>query len=71
MLLMAVATGVVAGVGAWGFRMLIGLVHNVIFLGEFSFTYDANTHTPAGPWGIAALTVSRNVAKRFLCRKNK
>ena len=36
MLLLAVATGVVAGVGAWGFRMLIGLVHNVMFLGEFS-----------------------------------
>ena len=57
MLLMAVATGVVAGVGAWGFRMLIGLVHNVMFLGEFSFTYDANTHTPASPWGIGVILV--------------
>jgi hypothetical protein len=26
MMVMAIAVGVVAGVGAWGFRMLIGLV---------------------------------------------
>jgi CIC family chloride channel protein len=57
MLMMAIATGAVAGVGAWGFRMLIGLVHNVLFLGEFSFYYDANTHTSPSPWGAGVILV--------------
>ena len=57
MMLMAMATGVIAGLGAWGFRELIGLVHNVLFLGEFSFAYDANTHTPPSPWGVGVVLV--------------
>jgi CIC family chloride channel protein len=57
MMAMAIATGVVAGVGAWGFRMLIGLVHNVLFLGEFTFAYDANLHTPPSPWGAGVVLV--------------
>jgi len=57
MLVLAIATGVVAGVGAWGFRMLIGLVHNALFLGEPVFTYDANLHTLASPWGWAVVFV--------------
>ncbi len=46
------AVGIIAGLGAWAFRRLIGLFHNLLFLGEFSFYYDANvhTHTPS-PWG--------------------
>jgi CIC family chloride channel protein len=57
MMMMAVAVGVVAGLGAWGFRMLIGLVHNVLFLGEFSFAYDANAFTPLSPWGVGVVLV--------------
>jgi H+/Cl- antiporter ClcA len=57
MLLMAIAVGAVAGVGAWGFRMLIGLVHNVGFLGRFAFEYDANVFTPVGPWGVGVVLV--------------
>lgn len=57
MMLMAIAVGSVAGVGAWGFRMLIGLVHNVLFLGQLSFHYDANVFTPASPWGIGVILV--------------
>ena len=57
MMLLALGTGIVAGVGAWGFRMLIGLVHNVLFLGQFAFHYDANLHTPAGPWGAGVVLV--------------
>ena len=57
MMMMAVAVGVVAGLGAWGFRMLIGLVHNVLFLGEFAFAYDANVHTPLSPWGVGVVLV--------------
>jgi chloride channel protein, CIC family len=48
---LAVAVGVIAGLGAIAFRMLIGVVHNLAFLGEFSVAYDANHHTPASPLG--------------------
>jgi chloride channel protein, CIC family len=57
MMVMAIAVGVVAGVGAWGFRMLIGLVHNLLFLGRFAFSYDANTYTPLSPWGSGVVLV--------------
>jgi hypothetical protein len=33
------------------FRELIGLVHNILFLGRFTFVYDGNLSTPASPWG--------------------
>jgi CIC family chloride channel protein len=49
MSLLAVATGLIAGTGAWAFRRMIGFVHNGLFLGDFSFYYDANAHTPASP----------------------
>lgn len=34
MCLLALAVGCVAGVGAWFFRCLIGLFHNLLFLGS-------------------------------------
>ena len=70
MMLMAMATGVIAGLGAWGFRMLIGLVHNVLFLREFSFAYDANVHTPPSPWGmgVALVPVIGAVVVAFLVK---
>jgi chloride channel protein, CIC family len=49
--LLAVLVGIIAGFGAVFFRDLIGLIHNVAFLGQFSFEYDANRYTPPGPWG--------------------
>ena len=57
MCLLAVAVGVIAGVGAWFFRVLIGLFHNLLFLGEFNTFYDANVHTPASPWGAGVILV--------------
>jgi CIC family chloride channel protein len=57
MSLLAVATGIIAGTGAWAFRMMIGLAHNVLFLGAPSFQYDANVHTPASPWGWGVILV--------------
>lgn len=57
MILMAVGVGIVAGVGAWAFRMLIGLIHNTLFLGQFNFHYDANVFTPASPWGMGVILV--------------
>ncbi len=50
-MLLAIMTGVIAGVGALLFRALIALVHNLSFSGKFSLVYDANLHTPASPWG--------------------
>jgi chloride channel protein, CIC family len=49
--LAAIAIGIIAGCGAVAFRGLIALVHNLSFLARFSFSYNANTHTPASPWG--------------------
>ncbi|WP_284947780.1 chloride channel protein [Acidisoma cladoniae] len=49
--LLALIVGVITGVGAVVFRGLIGLVHNVMFLGHFDFAYNASLFTPASPWG--------------------
>jgi len=49
--LVAILVGVVTGFGAVVFRALIALVHNAMFLGQFSIVYDANVYTPASPWG--------------------
>jgi chloride channel protein, CIC family len=57
MSLLAFSVGVVAGLGAYVFRELIGLVHNILFLGKFAFEYDANLFTPASPWGAGVILV--------------
>ena len=44
MSILAVATGIIAGTGAWAFRMMIGLVHNGLFLGDLSFRTYALTN---------------------------
>jgi CIC family chloride channel protein len=46
-----ILVGIVAGYGAVIFRALISLVQNVLFYGQFSFTYDSNILTPPSPWG--------------------
>jgi len=50
--LFVVATliGILAGVAAWAFRLLIGLIHNFAFYGQFSPHYDANVHSTASAW---------------------
>jgi chloride channel protein, CIC family len=55
--LLALGVGVVAGVGAVVFRDLIGLIHNVLFLGQFVYRYDANMFTPPSPWGVFVILV--------------
>jgi CIC family chloride channel protein len=55
--LLALLVGVVTGLGAVVFRGLIGLVHNVSFLGQFSFTYDSSIFTPLNPWGPGIILV--------------
>jgi chloride channel protein, CIC family len=49
--LLAIVVGVITGFGAVLFRALIGLIHNIAFLGSFSVPYDASVFTPVGPWG--------------------
>ncbi len=54
---LAIAVGVVTGVGAAFFRALIGIVHNVLFLGKFSFAYNTSLFTHASPWGPFVILV--------------
>ena len=55
--LLAVVVGIVTGFGAVLFRDLIGLIHNVLFLGQLAVRYDANLFTPASPWGPLVILV--------------
>src|SRR6201997_918159 len=55
--LLALALGLVAGLGAVVFRALIGFIHNLAFLSLFSVNYDASVFTPASPWGVFVVLV--------------
>ena len=55
--LVALCVGIVTGFGAVAFRALIGLFHNIAFLGSFSFAYDASLFTPPSPWGAFVIFV--------------
>jgi chloride channel protein, CIC family len=69
--LLALIVGIVTGFGAVGFRDLIGLIHNVLFLGQTAFRYDANLFTPASPWGpfVILVPVIGAVGVTFLVTK--
>lgn len=53
----ALAVGVTTGFGAVFFRDLIGVVHNLLFLGHLSVAYDARLFTPPSPWGGLVILV--------------
>lgn len=53
----ALAVGVTTGFGAVFFRDLIGVVHNLLFLGHLSVAYDARLFTPPSPWGALVILV--------------
>jgi CIC family chloride channel protein len=36
---------------------MIGGFRNLLFLGRWSFDYDANVHTPPSPWGAWIILV--------------
>jgi CIC family chloride channel protein len=55
--LLAIVVGIIAGFGAVVFRAMIGGFHNLLFFGHLSMSYDANVHTPVGPWGMLAFLV--------------
>src|SRR5580658_9213937 len=49
--IIAMLLGVAAGFGAFAFRALIALFHNLFFLESLSFHYDTNQHTPVARGG--------------------
>ena len=49
--LLALALGIVTGLGAVLFRDLIGLLHNLMFAGRWAVRYDANVFTAPSRWG--------------------
>ncbi len=51
LLIIASFIGIMAGVVAWLFRLLIAFVHNLAFYGTFSTVYDANHHADPSTWG--------------------
>ena len=55
--LIALVLGICGGFGAVFFRGLIGVIHNIAFLGKFSAYYDANVFTPPSPWGVGIILV--------------
>ena len=55
--ILALLVGIVTGLGAIGFRDLIGLIHNLLFLGRVAVGYDANLFTPPSPWGAFVILV--------------
>jgi chloride channel protein, CIC family len=55
--LLALVVGIVTGFGAVVFRGLIGLIHNLFFLGQASFAYDSSVFTPFNPWGPLVILV--------------
>ncbi|MGX7872886.1 hypothetical protein ACVDG5_008715 [Mesorhizobium sp. ORM6] len=52
---LALALGVVTGLGAVLFRDLIGLLHNLFFNGSFTVDYDANVFTAPSRWGALVI----------------
>jgi len=55
--LLAVFVGLITGAGAVLFRALIGLIHNIAFLGSFAVNYDASLFTSPSPWGAFVILV--------------
>ncbi len=53
----ALIIGLLSGVAAYLFRLLIGSIHNFAFLGQLSPWYEANQHTAASPWGWGVILV--------------
>lgn len=67
---LAMVVGIVAGMGAVVFRGLIGIFHDLLFLGQLSFFYNANVHTPTRPYlWIILIPVIGSVAVTFLVKK--
>lgn len=66
----AVLVGLVAGIGAVAFRMMIGFVHNLLFYGKFNVHYNANVFNHGNPWGwgVIFIPVIGSVAVTWLVK---
>jgi len=53
----ALLVGIIAGLGAIIFRLLIALFHNLMFFGQWRFDYNTLLHTPESSWGMAVIAV--------------
>jgi CIC family chloride channel protein len=54
---LAAIVGIITGVGALIFRLMISFVHNLLFLNTISLSYDSSVFTPAHPWGAWVILV--------------
>ncbi len=54
---LSIIIGIFSGIFAWLFRLLIGVIHNFAFYGDFSLFYEANKHSPASSWGWLVIFV--------------
>jgi CIC family chloride channel protein len=68
--LYAALVGVISGLGAVFFRLLIAFFHNLFFFGKFSFHYDSNLHftSPFGVW-VILIQVIGTLIMGFLIQK--
>jgi len=55
--LLSVFIGVLTGLGAVMFHGMIAIFINLMFLGKFSFAYDANVYLPTSAWGPLVILV--------------
>ncbi|HTM64104.1 MAG TPA: chloride channel protein [Gammaproteobacteria bacterium] len=55
--LLAVLVGILAGVGAIFFRLMVAASHNLFFSGKFDVLYRITTHTPVNAWGAGIILV--------------
>src|SRR5579883_1143918 len=56
-ILLVLAVGIAAGLGAIIFRELIGLFHNLFFYGYLSFDYNTFQHAAPSRWGAGIILV--------------
>ena len=54
---LAAVVGVITGVGALVFRLMISFIHNLFFLQTLSIHYDSSQFTPMSAWGAAVILV--------------
>ncbi|HEY2682682.1 MAG TPA: chloride channel protein [Steroidobacteraceae bacterium] len=55
--LLAVLIGIVTGLGAVAFRALIGFIHNLLYYGHLSTSFDANVYDLPSRWGAGIVLV--------------
>ncbi len=57
MIAYALLVGVISGLGAIVFRLLIALFHNLLFFGRWDPDYNTLIHTAESSWGAAVIAV--------------